>query len=618
MRICDIKSPDDIRGLSMDQLKDLAEDIRSFLISSVSSTGGHLSSNLGIVEVTLAMHYVFHSPQDKLIFDVGHQSYVHKILTGRAGAFSTLRQRHGLSGFQKRTESEHDPWEAGHSSTSLSAALGLAAARDLQHETGEVVAVIGDGALTGGMAMEALNDIGAQNRKVIIIFNDNNMSISPNHAGFEHHLTNLRTSKMYLSAKKDVKHNLESQNRAGTALLSGLTFVRDSIKNSLVDGGLFQDFNVDYLGPVNGHNIPELIRAMEAARSHDGPVVIHVQTRKGKGYAPAEQDKTGKWHGVPPFNAATGQFLNAGSTREKSWSEVMSDTLLRLARDDRKITAITPAMANGSKLLKFAKYFPSRFFDCGIAEEHGVTMAAGMAAGGLKPFISIYSSFLQRAYDQIHHDVARMDLPVVFGIDRAGLVGEDGDTHQGIYDIAFLRTIPNVILSQPKDVLEAQDLLYTAFRYGHPFFIRYPRGSVLWKEKTRLEEIPVGTWTSFDVGEPEQIVITYGPEVDRVLAKARANNMNLRVVNARFLKPVDEVMLDEICGSGLPVTVFETDVSQGSLSSAILEYRQRRHPAMDIIGLKDKYVPHGSVKMLRKEEGITLEDLFERLETHAS
>lgn len=618
MRIFDIKSPEDIRGLSMNQLKELAEDIRSFLISSISSTGGHLSSNLGIVELTLALHYVFHSPQDKLIFDVGHQSYVHKILTGRAREFATLRQRHGISGFQKRNESEHDPWEAGHSSTSLSAALGLAAARDLQHEKGEVVAVIGDGALTGGMAMEALNDIGAQQRKVIIVFNDNNMSISPNHAGFEHHLTNLRTSPVYLSAKKDVKHNLKSQNRAGNALLSGLTFVRDSLKSSLVDGGLFQDFNLDYLGPVNGHNIPELIRAFEAACSHAGPVVIHVRTVKGKGYGPAEKDKTGKWHGVPPFNIASGQFLNAGSDLEKSWSEVISDTLIRLAREDKRITAITPAMANGSKLLKFAKYYPDRFFDCGIAEEHGVTMAAGMAAGGLKPFISIYSSFAQRAYDQIHHDVARMDLPVVFGIDRAGLVGEDGETHQGIYDIAFLRTIPNVILSQPKDVLEAQDLLYTAFQYGHPFFVRYPRGSVLWKEKKKLEEIPVGSWTKFDVGEPQQIVITYGPEVDRVLAKARSNNMGLRVVNARFFKPVDEKMLDEIFDSGLPVTVFETDVSQGSLSSAILEYHQKRHLEMNVIGLEDKYIPHGSIKMLRKEEGITLEDLFERLEAHAS
>ncbi|WP_370687815.1 1-deoxy-D-xylulose-5-phosphate synthase, partial [uncultured Faecalibaculum sp.] len=378
MRILDIKNPGQIRQLSMPQLETLAGDIRSFLIQSLSRTGGHLSSNLGIVELTLALHYVFESPRDKLIFDVGHQSYVHKILTGRAPEFGTLRQRHGLSGFQKREESEHDPWEAGHSSTSLSAAMGMAVARDLQKQEGEVIAVIGDGALTGGMAMEALNNIGARKEKLIIVYNDNDMSISPNHAGFKNHLTSLRSSRTYRTVKRDVKAGLEPS----PVLLNSLSTIRDVLRDNLVDGGLFHEFGLDYLGPVDGHNLPELIRTLETAREHKGPVVVHVRTRKGLGFAPAQQDKTGQWHGVPPFDPVTGKFRSSSCPGEESWSMIIADTLSRLARSDHRITAITPAMANGSKLLQFAARFPDRFFDCGIAEEHAVTAAGGMAAGG--------------------------------------------------------------------------------------------------------------------------------------------------------------------------------------------------------------------------------------------
>ena len=614
MRILDIKNPGQIRQLSMPQLETLAGDIRSFLIQSLSRTGGHLSSNLGIVELTLALHYVFESPRDKLIFDVGHQSYVHKILTGRAPEFGTLRQRHGLSGFQKREESEHDPWEAGHSSTSLSAALGMAVARDLQKQEGEVIAVIGDGALTGGMAMEALNNIGARKEKLIIVYNDNDMSISPNHAGFKNHLTSLRSSRTYRTVKRDVKAGLEPS----PVLLNSLSTIRDVLRDNLVDGGLFHEFGLDYLGPVDGHNLPELIRTLETAREHKGPVVVHVRTRKGLGFAPAQQDKTGQWHGVPPFDPVTGKFRSSSCPGEESWSMIIADTLSRLARSDPRITAITPAMANGSKLLQFAARYPDRFFDCGIAEEHAVTAAGGMAAGGLRPFVSIYSSFLQRAYDQVLHDVARQHLPVVFGVDRAGLVGEDGDTHQGIYDIAFLRTIPDIVICQPKDSPEAQDLLYSAFCNEDPCFIRSPRGSALHQRKEKLEKIETGTWTSFDEGKPEQIVITYGPEVDRVREKARINGMGLRVVNARFFKPVDRTMLREIFAAGLPVTVFETDVSQGGLSSAIrdeLAGQDGPVPAFHVIGLPDAFIPHGSVRTLRREEGISLEDLFDWLES---
>ncbi|WP_289197135.1 1-deoxy-D-xylulose-5-phosphate synthase, partial [uncultured Dubosiella sp.] len=393
MKITDIQSPDQIKSMSTKQLQELADDIRMFLIGSISRTGGHLSSNLGVVELTIALHYVFHSPNDKFLFDVGHQSYTHKILTGRAGAFSTLRKHNGLSGFQKRSESVHDAWEAGHSSTSLSAALGMAIARDLQHENFEIIPIIGDGALSGGMALEALNDIGVSHKKMIIIFNDNNMSISKNHGAIEKRLTNLRSSSLYRHMKQDVKTNL-NQTKTGVNLLHSLTHLRDSLKDSLVDAPLFKEFNLDYLGPVDGHNIPALIKVLETAKEHEGPIVVHVITQKGKGYKLAEQDRTGKWHGVGPFDPATGRLLVKLPPQEISWSQVISNTLIDLAAKNPKIVAITPAMAQGSKLLEFASRYKDRFFDCGIAEQHAVTMAAGMAVGGLHPFVSIYSSFL--------------------------------------------------------------------------------------------------------------------------------------------------------------------------------------------------------------------------------
>ena len=613
MKITDIQSPDQIKSMSTKQLQELADDIRMFLIGSISRTGGHLSSNLGVVELTIALHYVFHSPNDKFLFDVGHQSYTHKILTGRAGAFSTLRKHNGLSGFQKRSESVHDAWEAGHSSTSLSAALGMAIARDLQHENFEIIPIIGDGALSGGMALEALNDIGVSHKKMIIIFNDNNMSISKNHGAIEKRLTNLRSSSLYRHMKQDVKTNL-NQTKTGVNLLHSLTHLRDSLKDSLVDAPLFKEFNLDYLGPVDGHNIPALIKVLETAKEHEGPIVVHVITQKGKGYKLAEQDRTGKWHGVGPFDPATGRLLVKLPPQEISWSQVISNTLIDLAAKNPKIVAITPAMAQGSKLLEFASRYKDRFFDCGIAEQHAVTMAAGMAVGGLHPFVSIYSSFLQRAYDQINHDVARMNVPVGFGIDRAGLVGDDGETHQGIYDIAFLRSIPNLVLSQPKDAKEAQNLLYSAFAYNGPFCIRYPRGNVHYAPNERYEAIEIGTWTCHIVGIPEQIVITYGPDVDRLIQKARENAMGVMVINARFFKPIDTKMLDTVFKENLPVTVFETDCEIGSLSSAILEAMNKKDHQIDIIGIQDHFVPQGSIRVLRQEEGIDIDTVFERLE----
>lgn len=604
----------ELKTMPYSRLEELADSIRTFLIESIARTGGHLSSNLGIVEITLALHAVFNSPEDKIIFDVGHQSYVHKILTGRADQFDTLRQSHGLSGFQKRKESPHDPWEAGHSSTSLSAALGMAAARDLKKEDYEIIPIIGDGALTGGMAMEALNDLGAQNRKVIIIFNDNNMSISKNIGGMEQVITRLRTSEVYRHTKKELHTSLPNSS-LGKEFLQFLHNSKNVVKQRVIDNPLFTQFNLDYIGPVDGHNIEQLIEVLNTAKEHEGPIVVHVRTCKGKGYLPAEKDQDGSWHGVGPFNIQTGKPVRQLPRREISWSEVMSNSLIELAKKDPLITAITPAMANGSKLLKFQELYPDRFFDAGIAEQHAMTMAAGMAQGGLKPFISVYSSFLQRAYDQVSHDVARMNLPVVIGIDRAGLVGEDGSTHQGIYDISFLRSIPNLILSQPKDAKEAQNLLFTAFKSGKPFAIRYPRGTTSYK-KTEPEEIEIGTWTKKAIGTPKQIVIAYGPDVDHIAIRAAENNMNLLIVNARFFKPVDTKMLQELVEMNLPITVYETDTTVGGLGEAILDEINRLEKKIDVIGIEDRFVPHGSIRSLRKLEGISTDALFEKLEEH--
>lgn len=616
MQIYDFKDPSQIKNLSMKQLDVLAQDIRHFLIQNISKTGGHLSSNLGIVEITIAMHYVFSSPKDKMIFDVGHQSYVHKILTGRSTKFATLRKLNGLSGYQKRSESPHDCWEAGHSSTSLSAALGYAIARDVQHQNYEVIAVIGDGALAGGMSLEALNDIGAQKRKMIIIFNDNAMSISKNRGGVEKRITSIRSSHLYRSMKNDIKVTLP-HNKMGDETLKVFSSIRDRIKSGLIDAPLFQEFNLDYLGPVDGHNIPALIKVFEAAKEHDGPIVVHVRTKKGKGYRYAEQDKIGQWHGVSPFNIQTGQPLMKLPINEKTWSNIISDGLIELAKKNKDVVAITPAMAQGSKLLKFAKLFPDRFFDCGIAEEHAITMAGAMSLGGLRPFVSIYSSFLQRAYDQMNHDLGRMDLPVVIGIDRAGLVGDDGETHQGVFDISFLRSIPNLILSQPKDAQEAYDLLYTAFATKHPFCIRYPRGQTAVTDKIDFHLISIGSWERFDIGsDPKAIIISYGPDVDRIIHTIHENNLSMIVVNARFFKPIDQEMCKELFNLDLPIYVYETDVKIGGLSSAVLEYQNEIENHIHILGIDDHYVQHGSIRSLRKKEHIDLESLFREIERY--
>lgn len=546
-----------IQSLSLDELEKLAASIRAFLIQSISQTGGHLSSNLGVVELTIALHYVFHSPQDQMIFDVGHQSYTHKILTGRMDQFSTLRQKDGLSGFQKRKESIHDPWEAGHSSTSLSAALGLAIARDMQHKDHQVIAIIGDGALSGGMAFEALQDIGSKQRKMIIVCNDNRMSISENNAGFE---------------------------------------------KGFLDRSLFASCGLDYVGPLNGHDLKALIQTFESIKDHQGPIVVHVLTQKGKGYPLAEIDMEGNWHGVGPFDVASGKMKKSGY----SWSALMADALMELAQKNEKIVAITPAMAQGSKLYGFQKAFPDRFFDCGIAEQHAITMASAMAQGGIRPFVSEYSSFLQRAFDSLLHDTSRMDLPVVIDVDRAGLVAADGETHQGVFDIRMMEMMPHMILSQPKDGKEARNLLYTAFLQKHPFAIRYPRGGVE-KTDTAFERIPIGSWTKKIVGSyPFCIVITYGPKVDVLIQKAKEEKLSLVVVNARFFKPVDEKMLAALDQMDLPILVWETD-QIGSLSDVI---RRTIWKPITVIGIGDHFVEQGDIPSLEKEEHIDVDTVI--------
>ena len=615
MHVYDISGPADIRQLSIKELEALAAEIRAFLIESISRTGGHLSSNLGIVELTLALHVVFDSPRDRILFDVGHQSYVHKILTGRARQFSTLRQYKGLSGFQKRHESEHDCWEAGHSSTSLSAALGMAVARDLNGEHYHIVPVIGDGAMASGMSMEALNQIGGEERNMIIIFNDNSMSISRNVGAMDVAFTRLRTSRSYTTLKNDLQQGL-STSRFGRSLLKGMKNFKNAIKDNVVDTSIFGEFNLDYIGPINGHDLSELIKVLKVAKQHKGPIVVHVLTKKGKGYPYAENDKEGAWHGVAPFDPNSGKPLAALPAGHCSWSEAIARILCDLARDDRDIVAITPAMKAGAKLDGFAREFPQRFFDCGIAEEHAMTFAAGLAASGKRPFISVYSSFLQRAYDQINHDVARMKLPVVIGIDRCGLVGEDGETHHGVFDITMLHAIPNLIMAQPKDVQEARALMKTAFSCAQPFCIRYPRGSVPYT-KEEGEPAPVGTWTRrAPQREARVCVISYGSDIDRIISKVRANDMPVEIVNARYFKPLDEAMLDDILYRSIPVIVYESDMLDGGLSSAILQYINDHRICCHLIriGIGDHYVEQGSIPQLRRAEKIDMNTLFKELE----
>lgn len=616
MNLYEIKDPSFLKNLSNKECQNLAEEIRSFLIESISKTGGHLASNLGVVELSIALHKSFDSPKDKIFFDVGHQSYTHKILTGRINDFPKLRQYKGLSGFEKFSESKHDVWEAGHSSTSLSAALGMAIARDLNKDDYFVVPVIGDGALGSGMALEALNEIGSEKRNMIIIFNDNDMSISNNVGALSFGFAKLRTTTTYKNFKTELKHNL-SKSKVGNSLLNTMISVRDSLKDKVIDSGIFGEFGLDYLGPIDGHNINDICKAIDIAKTHKGPIVIHVITKKGKGYKYAEKDVSGYWHGVGPFDIDSGEPIYGNDGDLVDNSLIMSDALYELALENKDIVALTPAMITGSKLEKFFAKFSDRSFDTGIAEQHATTLAASLALSKKRPYLAIYSSFMQRAYDQINHDVCRMDLPVVFGIDRAGLVGADGDTHHGIFDISYLRALPNMIIAEGVDSREQRNLLYTAFSQNHPFGIRIAKGySKVYNGE--FEKIEIGTWTIYNHSINNDIIVfTYGEDVYNILNKAISNNKKVTVVNCRFFKPIDNNMLEQLYKENKKMIVYETDIKIGGLASAILEWANDNNLNNKLyrFGIDDRYVGQGSNSLLKKECKIDLDTLFELIES---
>lgn len=619
MDLLSIKNPSFLKGLSNKELEILSADIRKFLIEKLSVTGGHIGPNLGVVELTIALHKSFDSPKDKIIWDVGHQSYVHKILTGRAGDFDSLRKYKGLCGFPKRQESEHDIWETGHSSTSLSAAMGMAIARDLKKEKSYIIPVIGDGALTGGMALEALNHIGHEKKDMIVVLNDNEMSIAPNVGALHNVLGRLRTAGKYQWAKDELENLLKKIPAVGGVIAATAERIKDSLKYLLVSGIFFEELGFTYLGPVDGHNFEALFESLSYAKKTEGPVLLHVITKKGKGFSPAEKDKTGTWHGTGPYKMDTGAFVKPLNA-PPAWSSLVSETVRKLARKDERIVAITPAMPVGSKLEGFAGEFPDRMFDVGIAEQHAATVAAGLATQGMKPFLAIYSTFLQRAYDQVVHDICRQNLNVFIGIDRAGLVGADGETHQGVFDIAFLRHIPNIVLMMPKDENEGQHMVYTALNYDDgPIAMRFPRGNGYGVPMdTTFKSIPIGSWEVLKAGD-DAAILTFGTTIPMALEAANQlekQGISVKVVNARFLKPIDEGLLLNLLKEKMPILTIEEAVLQGGFGSSVLEYAHNEgfyDAVIDRIGIPDQFVEHGDVDSLLEELGLTSKEVVKRL-----
>ena len=614
MEIKKIENPRFLKQLNIDELNQLSQDIRDFLIENISKTGGHFSSNLGIVELTVALHYVFDSPKDKFLFDVGHQAYVHKILTGRAPMFNKLKKYGGMCGFQNCHESIHDPWEAGHSSTTISGATGLAIARDLKKENFEVISIIGDAALMSGESLEALNFLGGIDTKVIVILNDNNMSISRNVGGLSNFLSDVRMSYKYNQAKSNYTEIL-SQSAFGQKIFDVTKRVKDKVKRKILLDTPFSQFDLDYIGPVDGHNIEELIRALETVKNLDHSVVLHVLTKKGKGYEPAEKDCSGVYHSVGAFDIVKG--IQPVLDKEKhSWSQSVSDHVEYLMNKHDDICVITPAMITGSCLQKIFKNYPDRSFDVGIAEEHAMTLAAGLSQGKEFPFLSVYSSFFQRAYDQLNHDIARMNLPCLIGIDRAGLVGGDGATHHGVFDIGLIAPIPGVIIMAPKDEEEAQKMINTAYQNkDHPYVMRYSKNKVIDTHQHTDETIKVGQWELIKEMEDATInVVTYGDNVRAVLKMAETDHLPINIINARFIKPIDKDMLERM--SDKPIIVYETDLMNGSLGSIMSLYYEKNHINVDMsfIGIDDHYVTFGDNESLYKQEHISLNDLKNKIE----
>ncbi|ENC9088824.1 1-deoxy-D-xylulose-5-phosphate synthase [Staphylococcus pseudintermedius] len=618
MDVRNIQNPSFLKSLSVKELEALSHDVRQFLIQTCAVTGGHIGANLGVVELTIALHKHFNSPEDKIIWDVGHQSYIHKILTGRGHQFETLRQYRGLCGFPKLKESDHDVWEAGHSSTSLSAAMGMAKARDILGKKNHIVPVIGDGALTGGMALEALNNIGHDRTNMTIILNDNEMSIAPNVGAMHNMLGRIRMNQGYNRLKFDAESIL-SRLPGGSRLRESADRIKDSLKYLVVDGAFFEELGIRYIGPVDGHSFEELENALAAADSINKPVLIHVVTKKGKGYHPAENDKIGTWHGLGPYKLETGEQIK-GQTQGPSWSQLMSDEILSYAKKDRRVVAITPAMPVGSKLTKFQSELPEQFFDVGIAEQHAVTMAAGLAIEGMKPYVAIYSTFLQRAYDQVLHDVDRQNLNVIFGVDRSGLVGADGETHQGVFDVGFLTQFPNMIVTMPKDENEAKNLVYTAMHHAQgPIAIRYPRGNGLGVEITdKREHLPIGTWEDLTEGQ-DVALISYGPTLATLVEVAKTlaeQGIRARVINARYIKPMDTTVLGDLGAKNTPVVIVEEAMLNGGLGSQIANYFTDHGYTNRIkrLGIDDTYIEHGDVEQILEDLGLTHDPLVHTIQ----
>lgn len=608
-----IQKENDIKELPEEELKILAGEIREFLIQKISVSGGHLASNLGVVELTMALHLALDLPKDKLIWDVGHQSYTHKILTGRRDGFDELRKYGGMSGFPKRKESECDSFDTGHSSTSVSAGLGYAHAREITGEDYKIVSVIGDGALTGGMAFEALNNAAQLKSNFIIVLNDNNMSISENVGGLSSYLAGFRTADAYRDLKLGVMNSLNKIPVYGDKMVEKIRRTKSGIKQLLIPGMFFEEMGIIYLGPVDGGDIKGIVKLMREASHIDGPVLVHVMTHKGAGYAPAERHPA-RFHGTEPFEIETGLPKNPRTTA--NYTDIFSTVMRKLGDRDKKVVAITAAMTDGTGLKRFHNMFPERFFDVGIAEQHAVTFAAGLAAGGLKPIFAVYSSFLQRAYDQILHDVCIQNLPVIFAIDRAGLVGSDGETHQGIFDISYLSSIPNMTILAPKNKWELSDMIKYAVDFGAPIAIRYPRGEAYAGLKDYRAPIAYGK-SEWIYRESEIVLFALGSMVktaEIVYRRLKEMGYTCSLINARFAKPLDKESLREVTAKHKLIVTLEENVINGGFGEHITEfYNEEGNPIRVLnIAIPDTYVEHGNVDILRKELGIDAETVIKR------
>ena len=609
-----IEKANDIKQLTESDYGVLADEISDFLIRSISETGGHLGSNLGAVELTMALHLFLNLPEDKLIWDVGHQSYTHKILTGRRDGFANLRKFGGMSGFPKRKESDCDCFATGHSSTSISAGLGMVKARDIQGGKNTIVSVIGDGSLTGGMAYEALNNASRLETNFIIVLNDNNMSISENVGGVSKYLNNIRTADMYLDLKEGVYKSLHGKSKYSDKLVSQIRRAKSSFKHLVVPGMFFEDMGITYLGPVDGHDISAMVHMLGEARKIRGAVILHVITQKGKGYAPAERHPA-RFHGAEPFDIETG--IPSKPHNKAKYTDIFSTVMCKLGQREEQVVAITAAMPDGTGLKRFRNMYPDRFFDVGIAEEHAVTFAAGLAAGGLKPIVAIYSSFLQRAYDQILHDVCLQNLPVVFAIDRAGLVGSDGETHQGIFDLSYLSSIPNMHIMAPKNKWELSDMMKFALASGMPMAIRYPRGEAF--DGLKENRAPIEYGRSEAIYEEEDIILfAVGSMVKvglTVREQLKGKGYSCSLTNARFVKPIDEQAVYDACKKHKLIVTMEENVLSGGYGEKVRSYVDGLESPVPVlnIAIPDEYVEHGNVELLKREIGIDADSIVDKI-----